>query len=497
MFVKTMDDVRQPEIIRKALTMLELMDRSAEDKVIIHQVSSMLDDYDERKTETEQLLCGLISLLLGSFAMHLPDDDILSTHIKLLQIRMSAPVSYSENLALQHYVEVCADLITQKNQLSPAIIQATLEPLFRSFGLDTKKSFDNTPASSDAKPEAQTTINSGLNNEKTPELKSEARFDEKKEKTVMKAESSLLSSLRDKESNANNNTSGKEPVYDNNSQTSWDMNVSEFGKSLKQLFSNNYLANSIAQSEKFGALLEVELAALKHLNDIDSFENKKTVVLNELEKVLLSHQEMTQHFQKMSEFISVVQKDSLRLNEELDRVTSLSLTDELTDLPNRRAFLRRLKDEVGRVKRYGHHLSLALIDLDFFKPINDKYGHAVGDAVLKAYASDILSGFREQDLVARIGGEEFVVIFPDTAIPGALQALNVVQEHTQNVVLSVNEENVKLPTFSAGLISYQLGESTDTFIQRADQALYDAKNKGRNRIEVKFLQENIIVKHES
>ena len=263
--------------------------------------------------------------------------------------------------------------------------------------------------------------------------------------------------------------------------------MSEFGKSLKHLFSSNYLLNSIEQSEKFSALIEVELAALKHIDDEKSFELKKHYVIQELEKILNSHKDVTAYFQQMAEFIAALQKDSLLLNEELDRVTLLSLTDELTELPNRRAFIQRLKDEVGRVKRYGHKLTLALLDLDYFKPINDQYGHNIGDKVLRAYASEVLSMFREQDMIARYGGEEFVVIFPDTTIPGALQALNMVQQRAETASLNVGEVEIKLPTFSAGVVSFQADDSIDSLIQRADQVLYEAKNRGRNRIEVELL----------
>lgn len=436
MLIKTTDHVCQSKIIRKALSMLELLDRSAEDNLIFNHVALMLEDYDEKKAETEQLLCSLISLILSSFSTHLSTGDTLSTKIKMLQFRLMAPVTSTEHVALQHYVEACADLITQRDNVSSQEIQTTLEPLLNSFGLDNKK----------------------------PLLKPE---------------------------NSPHATGDKVGSGEGNNQTYWEVDVSEFGKSIKQLFSSNYLINSIEQSEKFGALLEVELAGLKHLDDARSFEAKKAHVLHELEKILRGHQEMTGHFQKMSEFISVVQKDSLRLNEELDRVTLLSLTDELTELPNRRAFMQRLKDEVGRVKRYGHNLSLAMLDLDFFKPINDKYGHNIGDQVLKAYSNNVLSMFREQDMVARLGGEEFIVIFPNTAIPGALQALKMVQQRAESEELSVNDEVISLPTFSAGLISYQVDESLDSFIHRADDALYEAKKKGRNRIEVDYSAEEI------
>ena len=434
MLAKPTNNVCQSEVIRKALSMLELMERSVDDNLIFNHVSLMLEDYDEKKAETEQLLCSLISLILSSFSTHLPQDDTLVTQIKMLQFRLMAPVTSTEHIALQHYVETCADLITQKNSLSHNKIESTLEPLLNSFGLDNKKPF----------------FKSG-----------KASASEKK------------SDAPDK------------------NQNYWEVDVSEFGKSLKQLFTSNYLTNSIEQSEKFGVLLEVELAALKHMDDADAFETKKEHVLNELEKILTGHQEMTSYFQKMSEFVSIVQKDSLRLNEELDRVTLLSMTDELTGLPNRRAFYQRLKDEVGRVKRYGHNLSLALLDLDYFKPINDEHGHGTGDKVLEAYSKNVLSMFREQDMVARFGGEEFVVIFPNTAIPGALQALKMVQKRAESARLELNDLSIQLPTFSAGLVSFQPEETLDSFIQRADEVLYEAKKKGRNRIELEQIKETV------
>jgi len=436
MLVNSMDNVGRSDVVRKALLMLELMDRSEEDHLVFGYVSSMLVDYDEKKADTEQLLCSLISLLLSSFSTHLAPDDVLSTQIKMLQMLLVSPLTSAEHLALRQYVETSADLITQTNDVSSPEVGSTLEPLLHSFRINNKE-----PSSKKENVPPQTVIDN--------------------------------------------------PSGDGSKQNYWNMDMSELGKSLQELFSSNYLGSSLEQSEKFGVLLEGELAALKHIDDDELFETRKSYVLAEMEKVLHSHQKMTAHFQKMSEFIAVVQKDSARLNEELDRVTSLSLTDELTELPNRRAFLRRLKDEVGRVKRYGHHLSFAMIDLDYFKPINDKYGHHAGDSVLKAYSAEVLSMFREQDMVARYGGEEFVVIFPNTTIPGALQALNMVQGRAESAVLRFNDETISLPTFSAGLISFQAGESIESFVHRADQALYDAKKKGRNRIEVKLQIEEL------
>ncbi len=172
-----------------------------------------------------------------------------------------------------------------------------------------------------------------------------------------------------------------------------------------------------------------------------------------------------------------------QLNAELERTRTLSLTDELTGLPNRRAFLNRLEEEIGRVQRYHLPISLAIIDLDHFKDINDRYGHGVGDQVLKTYATLVSSAFRKHDLVARFGGEEFVVLLPNTQMEGAVKALNKIQESVKNLRLQTISGELALPTFSAGIATYHLEESIADFIERADQALYRAKKAGRNKIE--------------
>src|SRR3569623_994652 len=165
------------------------------------------------------------------------------------------------------------------------------------------------------------------------------------------------------------------------------------------------------------------------------------------------------------------------------RIHLLSLTDDLTSLPNRRAFLRRLQDEVSRVQRYGNPLSLALIDLDGFKSVIDKLGYAAGDEVLRVVANEILSIFRHHDLVARYGGEEFAVLLPNTHVEGALRALRKVQKRAQESSVQYQGSTIPLPTFSAGRTLYRPGESPEAFIQRADHTLYRAKRLGRNRIE--------------
>lgn len=437
MLNKSSKDRIQSDVIRKVLSMLEGMQDLSDNTLVLNHVVLMLEDYDAKQSESEQLLCSLITLILNSFAIHIDQESSLHTQIKLLQLRLMSPVTNTELVALQHYVESCADNITQLPNLKEKEITKTLEPLLNSFGLDNKGAYNKSSLSIENSAAQENILETGKSQN---------------------------------ENNSNNHVTG-------------------FDDPIKQLITSNYLTNSIAQSEKFGVLLEVELASLKNLEDDSSFEDKKNLVLKKLENVLGSHQQLTQYFQEMTEFVSGVQQDSVRLSEELDRVTLLSLTDELTGLPNRRAFIQRLNDEIARVKRYGNNLSLAVIDIDHFKPINDQYGHIAGDRVLRKYTRDVLSMFRQHDMVARYGGEEFVVIFPGTDIEGALQALENVKERAGQSHFKLNDEEVQLPTFSAGLVSYMENESPDDFIHRADQYLYKAKSSGRNCIESELQQE--------
>jgi diguanylate cyclase (GGDEF)-like protein len=240
---------------------------------------------------------------------------------------------------------------------------------------------------------------------------------------------------------------------------------------------------TIAQNEEFGVLLEVVLGELRQASDGREMEDLRWTLIREIEKLTKGHHELAEKLDSTHHYLQLIESDSRQLSDELTRVRLLSLTDELTGLPNRRAFLRRIEDEVARVQRYGFPLSLALIDLDHFKQINDKYGHAGGDDVLQIYSKNILSIFRHHDLVARYGGEEFAVLLPNTDAEGSMRALTKVRSRALETRWQANDELMPVPTFSAGVSLYKPGETASAFIERADKALYRAKRLGRNRVE--------------
>jgi diguanylate cyclase (GGDEF)-like protein len=159
-----------------------------------------------------------------------------------------------------------------------------------------------------------------------------------------------------------------------------------------------------------------------------------------------------------------------------DRLERQALTDPLTGIANRRAFHERLSDELLRAERYGRHLSLALIDLDHFKAVNDLHGHQAGDRVLVVFARLLSANSRESELVARIGGEEFAWLMPEADQQGAYLAADRVRKAIESTAF----KDIGKVTACVGVCSTEHIRDADTLVRDADRALYWAKDGGRN-----------------
>lgn len=171
---------------------------------------------------------------------------------------------------------------------------------------------------------------------------------------------------------------------------------------------------------------------------------------------------------------------------ELDRANSrlaeLAQTDELTGLNNRRHFMSLLDSEVDRARRNGHPLILAMADLDHFKQVNDRYGHTTGDHALQVVASTLRRGSRDYDILGRYGGEELMILLPETDLESARTILERLRRQIAAIELDSSDgEAVKL-TISIGVAALQEGGSGAELIDAADKLLYCAKEQGRNRI---------------
>lgn len=159
-----------------------------------------------------------------------------------------------------------------------------------------------------------------------------------------------------------------------------------------------------------------------------------------------------------------------------------SRTDSLTRIANRRAFSELLEAEANRASRYGAALTLAYLDVDHFKQINDRFGHEKGDELLRLVAQTLESHLRKPDRVARLGGDEFAVLLPETTAPSAAAVLRKLHS-----VLDDNMRQRNLPvTFSVGAVTFHSPpQSIQEMISKADQAMYAAKNSGRDCVIVR------------
>jgi diguanylate cyclase (GGDEF)-like protein len=163
-----------------------------------------------------------------------------------------------------------------------------------------------------------------------------------------------------------------------------------------------------------------------------------------------------------------------------DSLEDLVNYDSLTNIHNRRSFTEFLHHEIIRCERYKKVFSIIMLDIDYFKKVNDGYGHDVGDEILKELVGVVSRSIRKSDLFARVGGEEFAVIAPETS---SSEAMLVAEKIRKNVEEYIFSKNIKV-TVSLGISQYKINDDQNTIFKRADNALYKAKGNGRNRSEV-------------
>ncbi|MEK7759206.1 MAG: GGDEF domain-containing protein, partial [Pseudomonadota bacterium] len=250
------------------------------------------------------------------------------------------------------------------------------------------------------------------------------------------------------------------------------------GESLPEQLAHQ-MADALTRSHDFDALLQTSLLTLDQGGDTPDVAELKRLLKSGIEELISEHRTLEKNLTDTRLGLQVMAEDRRQMEKALDHARKNSLTDELTGLPNRSAFMRQLNAEIGRARRYGFSLALALIDLDDLKTINDRHGYAAGDAILHAYAREIMSLFRGYDLVARYNDDEFAVLLPNTQKDGAVRAIDKAQKHAAGTFIQFNGQNLPLPSFSSVLTLYSHGEQPDALLKRADEALSHAKQRGR------------------
>lgn len=437
------ENILGASVTKKILRLLEPLKRSESGASIYAYIEQTLCSAELHNQEVEQAYAGLLMLLLDTLVHQLPSGSPLQVQLKLLEVRLTPPLAAADLAELRSFLDAHIDDIARGVHESDDTIEQGLAPLLESFNIRDRK---------------------------TPETA---------------ADSAAEIEMEEPAADYAPEYPGRNSHHERRVDSSYRRHLDEKRQGIQriQMALAQQVTACIKNNQSIGAMLEKEMETLRQIDPQQDILVLREQWMGETQTLLEEHQKIADKLQETQSFLGVIESDSQQLSDELTRIHLLSLTDDLTGLPNRRAFLRRLQDEVGRVQRYGNPLSLALIDLDGFKAVNDKLGHAAGDEVLRVMSAEILSIFRHHDLVARYGGEEFAVLLPNTHVEGALRALRKVQKRAQESNFQHEGSSVALPTFSAGLTLYRPGESPESIIQRADHALYRAKRLGRNRVE--------------
>ncbi|MBV6290299.1 GGDEF domain-containing protein [Pseudomonas aegrilactucae] len=224
-----------------------------------------------------------------------------------------------------------------------------------------------------------------------------------------------------------------------------------------------------------------DLDSLKHI-----LENRLEGLLGTMDEH--QHQrdrrehEMASRLQGLAERVASMEQEALGYREHLEEQRQKALIDPLTGLPNRAAWSERLDQEVLAWQENGGYLLMAMLDLDHFKRINDNYGHQAGDKVLKIVANELRKRLRSRDFIARFGGEEFILLVPQTALAGGIDLAETLRAAIEACPFHFKGERVTI-TLSIGITAFRSGERSEAVLKRADQALYRAKHLGRNRVE--------------
>lgn len=260
-----------------------------------------------------------------------------------------------------------------------------------------------------------------------------------------------------------------------------------------QVASEGHADSSLAARELDTQIREQVDGLQSSVQDAADLDSLKQVLESHLEGLLgtmdehqqqrdLREQEVATRLKGLAERVAHMEQEAQGYREHLEVQRQKALLDPLTGLPNRAAWSERLDYEVNAWHQRGNSLSLAMLDLDHFKRINDGYGHLAGDKVLKIIANVLSKRLRPTDFIARFGGEEFVLLMPDSALADALAVGEVLREAIAACPFHFKGEPVTI-TVSMGVAQFQPGERSDLTLKRADEALYRAKAAGRNQVQ--------------
>jgi diguanylate cyclase len=446
-----------PSLLQSLKLHLEGLKRTQHGQILYNQIQRGLEKYGHEDGRLELVFVSFLYALLGKYATSLACDPITRVKARLIQQRLTIylPKNAPSKTAPKPAVPSPASAPAKAGQTTPPVespkpaipatpvVEQVPEPVI------------------DAKPEK--TPASGPSSEPVPEPTAETTS------TPAERPASAISSAPPQ------SASTPEPAPPLRQEK-----IEVLEDTLAQ-----QVTESIAVDKKFGELLEHERETLKNFDSpLGEFNDLKQILVKGLNELIEERQALIEKMSSAGDYLKAVETDRERLRQELTHARKHSLADELTGLPKRDVFVKQLEAEIGRVKRYGFALAVAVIDVDNLESVNKRFGRPAGDAVLRCYAGQILGKFRTYDLVARYGGDEFAVLFPNTQKDGAMHALEKARKTAASTFIREDGKNIPLPSFSSVLTQYSPGEPASALLQRADQTLSQARLGGYNRMVV-------------
>jgi len=216
---------------------------------------------------------------------------------------------------------------------------------------------------------------------------------------------------------------------------------------------------------------------MKDIHDYDGVKGLINQMLDTTKAIIRSGSRLQTRMRVSSE-------DLRQLHKELELSQREARTDSLTGLSNRRGLEKRLEIERIRARQNNAPFSVIMLDIDYFKAVNDTFGHLVGDSLLKGFAAVLSSQVRRNDLVARYGGEEFLIILPETNAEGAYAVAEKIRTYLGKKEWTIKESGKRIGQIKAsmGIAQYKLDETANQVVNRADESMYQAKRTGRDRI---------------
>ena len=432
--------------IDNVLRILEPLKNSANGNLLYRHVVHTLTELERNYTKISLGYATILNNFIVSLRKHLPKSSLLSTELKIIQQRLRPPITLTEMAAIQNYLRQTIEIMSKVTAPDEDLWREAIQPLTKVLTASEPSFVFDEPSS------AEIDLN----------LHSAANIN------ITDLKKSIFAEHAQPEAVAADNTAGLQAD-------------DSFEQQQNKLV--NSVVDAMQHQARFGLLLEDILQRLNKAETKDDVNNVRSHAIHELQNMSSKQGQLVQSLHNTHDLANLVRQSNLKLNEELNQIRILSLTDELTELPNRRAFMQRLEDEIHRATRYHYQFCIAMIDLDNFKHINDTYGHAAGDIALQSYANQILVMLRRTDLICRYGGEEFAILFPKESLQESRLALEKVRQKAGATKIEFENRVFNAPSFSAGLVTWNFKESAADLINRADSLLYRAKGKGGDYIE--------------